>query len=1214
MAGFGGSVKLTGEAQYRQALQAIAADLKNVAAQQKLTAATYDKSDSSLTALSKRSEELKNKLASQQEKVKTLTAALKDYQNQQEKNKSTLQNLQSQLDKEKAKLVEIEAQYGKNSKEYEQQVKVIDNLEKELKDLNTQYDKNETTIKKTQAALTSAEADVKKTGTQMEKLGKQAEEAGVGADKLGIAVDDSGKKARSAAEGGYTVFKNILANLATQVINRALDGVKSLSRAVFDAGMNFDSAMSKVQAISGASAEEMAKLTDKAKEMGETTKFSASESAEALNYMAMAGWKTEDMLNGLEGIMHLAAASGSDLATTSDIVTDALTAMGYSAGEAGRLADVMAAASSNANTNVEMMGMTFQYAAPIVGALGYSMEDTAVAIGLMANAGIKGEKAGTALRSVLTRLSAPPAECAKAMEKLGISITDSEGKMKPLNTVIDDLRKAFDGLSESEQTQLAKNIAGQEAMSGLLAIVNAAPADYEKLTKAVNNSSGAAEKMADTMQNNVGGKMTLLKSQLEGIYLTIWKKVEPTISKTIDSISKALKNVDWNKFGETASKALERVADAFKWLIEHKDVVINAIKMMIAAFAVNKIANFTNSLGSLISTFTNVASKAGSIVGKLTGISSAAGTLTTAASGAATSTGLLSSAMGLLTNPISLVAVGAAGLVTALVASTYAMNGVGEKTQLVNQHLAESKKILKENTSSWEELSKTQQDNVNKGMTEMSYYQSLADELADIVDANGKVKSGYEDRAAFITSTLRDALGIEIQMTDGVVQGYADIEKSIQSTIAAKKAKVQLDAQEALYTEALQKQGEVISMITQLEKDKAEAQAESTEKFNKYTEALLAGNEMEAQIHLQAWQRSEERKNKIEADLGKQEELYSMYAYNIGQYEDNMAKYSQGKYDEMSNIVWEYTQDYQSAEEAQKAALADQIANTETQISLLNKIYKEKGDERIKNQITTAEKTLSNLKSQMGQYNSTTETNLKANLQMWDSNLDSTLSQITGANVEFRDAGDGNVQMYINGIASGEAKSKSEMRTIVEETVGEISKQKPLADSAGQNLIAGVNNGIANQNQQSSAFRSISTFGSNLLSRLRASLQEHSPSKATNEMGRFLLQGLGLGIKTEEDVVISQVEDFGENVLGALNGALDEGVNTNALQALQTAIPTEFNASIGTNTAQMAEAAQTADKSLVGYFKQALSEMKIEMDDQEMGRFVDNTVTRLVYN
>ncbi len=1212
MSGFGGSVKLTGEAAYRQALQAIAADLKNVAAQQKLTAASYDKADTSLTALSKRSEELKNKLTAQQEKVKTLTAALKDYQNQQEKNKKTIQDLQSQLDKEKATLEQIGKQYGTTSKEYEAQAKVVDELEQELKQLNTQYEKNETTVKKTQAALTSAEADVKKTGAQMEKLGKQAEEAGVGAGKLGIAVDDSGKKAQNAAEGGYTVFKNVLANLSTQVITKLIDGVKRLGSAVFDAGVGFDSAMSKVQAISNASAEDMAKLTAKAKEMGESTKFSASESAEALTYMAMAGWKTEDMLNGLEGIMHLAAASGSDLATASDIVTDALTAMGYSAGDAGRLANVMAAASSNANTNVEMMGETFKYAASVAGSLGYSMEDVALATGLMANSGVKASQAGTALRSIMQRIATDTGDAASTMHAMGVETTNTDGTMRPLGDVMIDLRKAMAGLTDEQKTATAKTIAGTEAMGGLLAIVNATETDYNKLSTAINNSAGAAKKMADTMQQNVGGKMTLLQSQLEGIYLTIWQKLEPVISKTIDSISKSLKNVDWNKFGEQAGKALEGVTAGFKWLLDHKDLVINAIKAIIAGFAVKKIWDFTSGISDTVKGLKDMMGITGNVTSLVKNFTSAQGLANVATSAGTAAVKLFNAAWA--ANPIGLVITALGLLAGGIMAVTSALGGHDNKLSETDQHLKDSKKLLEENTASWEELSKAQQDNVNKGMTEMKHYENLANELRNIVDENGKVKDGYEARASFITSTLSEALGIEIRMQDGVIEGYQGIQQSILDTIAAKKAKIQLDAQEALYTEALQKQGEVISTITQLEKDRTQAQADSDEAFKNYTNAVLEGNDILANSYLRQWENSEKTKNKIEEDLAAQTELYGMYAYNIAQYEDNMVKFSQQNYSEMSNIRWEDTKEYENAEEYKKATAIKATEDAKTQLDLLTSIYEKTGDERIKALIDEANTALQTQKEQLGQYNVNAETLLDKNVDIWDDSLSETLSNITGADVEFKDAGDGNVQMYIDGVASGEAKSKEEMRSIVESTISEVTRLNPSADSAGQNLISGVNTGIANQNQQNSVFRTISNFGNSLLSRLRASLQEHSPSKATNEMGRFLLKGLGLGIDKEENAVITQVQDFGETVLDTLSGALEEGVSSNALKSLQNAIPTEFNATIGTNTSRMAETAQSAENSLVGYFKQALSEMKIEMDDIAMGKFVDNTVTRLVYN
>lgn len=1212
MSGFGGTVKLTGEAAYRQALQAISADLKNVAAQQKLTAASYDKADNSLTALSKRSDELKNKLAAQQEKVKTLTSALKDYQDQQVKNKTAIQEYQAQLDKEKTKLAEIETQYGKNSKEYEQQAKVVAELEKELKKANTQFEKNETTIKNTQAALTSAEADVKKTGTAMEKLGQQAEEAGVGANKLGLEVEESGKKVQKAGEGGYTVFKNILANLATQVINKAIDGVKRLGNAVFDAGVNFDSAMAKVQAVSGASASDMEKLTAKAKEMGETTKFSASESAEALNYMAMAGWKTEDMLGGLEGVMNLAAASGADLATTSDIVTDALTAMGYSASDAGRLADVMAAASSNANTNVEMMGHTFQYAAPIVGALGYSMEDTAVAIGLMANAGIKADKAGTALRSVLTRLSAPPKECAEAMEQLGISITDSEGKMKPFSTIIDDLRRGFNGLSEAEQTQIAKNLAGQEAMSGLLAIVNAAPEDYAKLTQAVKDSTGAAQKMATTMQDNVGGKMTLLKSQLEGIYLTIWQKVEPVIRKAIETISKKLKQVDWDKFGKTAGDALQKVLDGFMWLLEHQDLVVNAIKVMVGAFAVAKIASFAQGLSNIITNLTGVAN--GTLV-----YSKAIGSLTAAQTANTTATGLGTAAVRLFNaawaaSPVGVI-VGAIGLLAGgIIAATTAINDNKDATQRLNEQTRENIEAVNDAKDSWDDLTKARQENLDKNMSELSYYEDLASELGRIVDENGKVKEGYEKRANFIMTTLNDAFGLEMEMQDGVIKKYGEIKDSIDKVIEKKRAQIKLESQEALYTEAIQKQNESYKRQSELYDELAGKKAEVAAKEFEITLAKQNGDWWgEIWLHKDL-ERLRQEQDAIQTSYDNQMLLTKNYTETIMQYEDNLTKFHDEQYDQMTDTIWQYTDNLQKAEDVKKQQNDQAIKSEQEHLATLKSMRDESNKDEIDQLIKTSQEKIAKLQDGNAAYTSETQEGLDDVNIVWRDGLDKTLTQITDSIWEFEDAGDGNVQAYINGVASGEPKSKEEMASLVDATIKEVLKQEGASKTAGINLIKGVNNGILDKNSQNSVFRSIANFASSALAKLRASFEEHSPSKATDKMGRFLLQGLGLGIKAEEDDIYEQVEDFGENVLGALNGALEDGVSSDVLRSLQTAIPTEFDANITANTSRMAQAAQKADTSLVTQFKQALSQMKIEMDDREMGKFIDTTVTDLIYN
>lgn len=329
-----------------------------------------------------------------------------------------------------------------------------------------------------------------------------------------------------------STLKNVGSTL-TKVVTVPLVGAGA---AAIKTAANFESGMSKVAAISGATGTQLDQLTDKALEMGAQTKFSASDAASAMEYMAMAGWKTEDMLNGIEGIMSLAAASGEDLATTSDIVTDALTAFGLSAQDAGRFSDVLAAASSNANTNVSMLGESFKYVAPVAGSLGYSVEDTAIALGLMANSGIKASQGGTALRASLTKMIKPTDDAAAIMEEYGISLINTDGSMKSLGDVMSILREKLGGLSEAQQAQVAATLFGQESMSGMLAIINSSEEDYNKLTDAIYGSEGAATSMAETMQDNLSGQLIILGSTIEGIAISFGNILLPMIKKVVEGL------------------------------------------------------------------------------------------------------------------------------------------------------------------------------------------------------------------------------------------------------------------------------------------------------------------------------------------------------------------------------------------------------------------------------------------------------------------------------------------------------------------------------------------------------------------------------------------------------------------------------------------------------------------------------------------------------
>lgn len=1118
MAGFGGTVKLTGESEYRKALSQISQSLKVVSSEMKSVSSAYGTNDADTKALANQSKQLSTALNQQKSALQNLKSQLSSMESEYKKSQTAHNALVSEYDKEKTKLLEIGKTLGTSSTEYKNQQKVVKELEGKVQESSKAFDAQTKAINTMRIQTANAETTANNTAKALDKLGNETEDAAKSAEKAG---------------DGFTVFKGVLANLASQAITKAIEGVKRLGTAIVDVGKQavgsqaeYEQLVGGVETLFKNSAKEVQKYADNAYK---TAGLSANQ------YMETVTSFSASLLQGLNG----------DTAKAAKIADMAIIDMSDNANKMG--------------TSMEMIQNAYQ---------GFAKDNFTMLDNLKLGYG------GTA--SEMARLINETGVMGKAFKATAQNVKDV-----PFDKMLEAIHKVQTNMGITGTT-------AKEASETIQGSVNSMKSAWQNLLTGISNSQLDRKQLVKNFTESI---KTAAKNLVPTVKQTIKGLVETAEDLLNTLMGKDMFHFDGDAFVKGVEDTVKKVINVFKWFIDNRELVISAIKGMLAAFVATKIVGFVSTIVSAVS---------------------ALKTMVTAAQGATTVMKGLSAAMS--ATPIGLVTGLVVGLGTALFSFISSANGASDSVKGVDKVLRDSKKSLEENTASWEELTKAQQENVNKGMTEMSHYEALANELSDIVDENGRVKKGYEDRAAFITTTLKNALGIEISMTDGVIKGYGNIEKSIQNTIAAKKAKIQLDAQEALYNEALQKQGEVIANITNLEQERTNAVASSEQAFKRYTDAILAGNDSEAQIHLQQWQRSETTKNKIEADLSKQEELYSMYVYNIGQYEDNMAKFSQGKYNEMSNIQWDFVKDFQSAEDAQKAELEESIKHAETQLALLNKIYSEKGDERVKNQITEAEKTLGNLRNQMKQYNSTTETELKSNVKIWDNTLGETVSKITGSNVEFRDAGDDNVQMYVDGVATGEKKSKAEMYDIVQKTIGEISKQKGAADTAGQDLIRGVNTGIGNQNQQSGAFRTIRSFGNSLLSKLRASLQEHSPSKATRQMGIFLLQGLGIGIESEENSILNQIEDFGESVVDALSGSLEDGVSVNAIQGLKAAIPSDLSANVSTNTSRMAEEAQIANTSLVASFKQALGEMKIEMDDQEFGRFVDNTVTKLVYN
>lgn len=532
------------------------------------------------------STKLTKALASVDKALKTTQTNLRDIDKALKMDPTNV-NLLKDRQRELAVEVENTKKKLETEKQALEQMKQTDGFDansEAARNLQTQIDLDTVALKELEAQAREAGSII---GSQMQAAGQK--------------ITELGNKIREAGDKMAAVGQSLTTKVTMPIVGAFGAAVKTT--------MDFDSQMSKVKAISGATGQEFQQLRDKAREMGEDTKFSATEAGQAFEYMGMAGWKTEQMMAGIPAILNLAAAAGEELGTTSDIVTDALTAFGLKAEDASRFADVLAAASTNSNTNVSMLGESFKYAAAPAGALGYSIEDVAVALGLMANSGIKADMAGTSLRNMFQRMAKPTKESAMAMERLGLELYDEQGQMYTLRQVMDQLRKGFTNINISvedydaaldqldadleagnltqnkyekaleelnlqafgaegaEKARAAAMLGGARAMSGLLAIANTSESEYQKLTEAIDSSSqsfarladgsvvplnealasgaevletyeGQAAAMAATMQDNLGGDLTILKSKLSELAISFGDLLMPTIRKAVDGVQK----------------------------------------------------------------------------------------------------------------------------------------------------------------------------------------------------------------------------------------------------------------------------------------------------------------------------------------------------------------------------------------------------------------------------------------------------------------------------------------------------------------------------------------------------------------------------------------------------------------------------------------------------------------------------------------------------
>lgn len=612
MSGFGGTIKLTGEKDYLNALKRIRQSLRETASSLSAISSSFKNNASDMDTTRQAASKLKDVLKKQSNDANSLRSSYEKMQNIFENNRKEIEKLQRAYESARKELEKIEKEAGKTSEQYKKQAeevkKLEQNLEKETKkqqDNEVALSKMRTELNNSQAALSKTKDEINKVEDSLKKnvettkkasseygklkatIEKQEEslrkikdeykeivlkegEASKAAKDLSSnikdlsgklednkaklkGVDDAAEKAAGGLKDvgdsaeksskGVSTFQIALGNFVSNIAIRAIDKLKELALSAFNVGKAFEYSMSKVGAITGATGNDFKKLRDEAINMGKSTIFTAQESAEAMKYMAIAGWKTEEILAGIKPVLDLAAASGEDLAQVSDILTDGMTAFGISAQEAGRFADVLTAAAINANTDVGKMGETFKYVAPIAHSLGFSIEDAATAIGLIADSGIKASQAGTDLRSIFVRLASNAGASKNQLgaldvltQELGVAFYDASGKTRPFIDILNDARVAWQGLSQEEQVNYANTIAGQRAMAGWLALMNTTPEKFNQVTDAIKNSSGTAQRVATEMTDNVEGDVKRLKSKVEGAQIDLSKAFEPETRGVLEGL------------------------------------------------------------------------------------------------------------------------------------------------------------------------------------------------------------------------------------------------------------------------------------------------------------------------------------------------------------------------------------------------------------------------------------------------------------------------------------------------------------------------------------------------------------------------------------------------------------------------------------------------------------------------------------------------------
>ena len=766
-------------------------------------------------------------------------------------------------------------------------------------------------------------------------------------------------------------------NLGSTMTTSLTLPVLAIGTAAITTGNDFEAQMSRVQAIAGATKDELKLLTNQAMELGAQTSFSATEVAAGMENLASAGFTTQEIMEAMPGLLDLAASSGADLATSSEIAASAIRGFGLEASNSAHVADVFAEAAARTNAQTEDMGNAMKYTAPVANTMGLKIEEVAAAIGIMSDAGIKGEQAGTTLRGALTRLTKPTDKMIGVMEELGISFYDNEGKMKSLTEMISMLQSATANLTDEQEQNALTTLFGTESLSGMVALINRGSGELADMTKSFEDCDGAAQEMANTMLDNAKGAFESLSGSLESAGIAIQQALAPEI--------------------KDLAKWIQGLVDDFNELSdEEKQSIIN--KALLVA-AIGPTIKILGKLGTGIGTVTTGLGK----------FSKAIAVAKTGATSADTSINSLAKNIGFLTTPTGLAT-------TAIVALTaaYAANDIAATKEKAS--LGGLREEAENQIGTWEQLKETRNTTLSSSLTEIETTQKLADELKKIVDENGRVKQGYEDRAQVILNQLNTALGTEYSLNGNIIGQYQELKNNIDEVIAKKKAEAVLNAYQEEYGIAIKEQSKATETLVGLKQKLSEA-----------AEQMATGNAKErAEASLLY--------NSTAKKIGEQTQLISEYGKTISDVENLQNASVTGTAEEIDKAITQLGTSYERGKQQAQESVEQQIQSQAKYIGYIKESLQEAAGANdtyqqnvLNSQLETEKQKLANLTNSLVEQTSTIQELTPAQLEAWKTIADSSYVE------------------YSNGLS----RLPEPVREQIQKSTGIIALDTTMQDSAG---------------------------------------------------------------------------------------------------------------------------------------------------------------------